>query len=103
MEFKINQLDRDVATGGITTAHWTATKTTGEHTASVYGAQALQPDASASNFVDYADVTEAQVVNWVKSAMGTEAITAMEAALDAQIALAQAPVTASGVPWVTVL
>jgi hypothetical protein len=32
----ISTLDRDVATGFVTTAHWQATAVDGEHTASIY-------------------------------------------------------------------
>ena len=44
-------------------------------------------------------LTEAQVVGWVKAAMGEETVAAQEAAVAAQIEEAKAPKTATGVPW----
>ena len=99
MEFKIVQLERQLPSGGITTAHWTVSKTVGDVTVSSYGAQGFQPDASATNFVAFPQVTEAQVIEWVKAAMGPEGVAALETSLDAQIAAIQTPATATGMPW----
>ena len=99
MDFKIVQLERQLPSGGITVAHWTVSKTTDGVTVSSYGAQGFQPDATASDFVAYAQVTEAQVINWIKAAMGTESVAALEASLDAQIAAIKTPATATGMPW----
>ncbi len=99
MEFKINQLERQLPTGAITTAHWTVSKTLDDVTVGSYGAQGFQPDAAAANFVAFPQVTEAQVITWVKDAMGPEAVAALEASLDAQIAAIKTPVTATGTPW----
>ena len=99
MDFKIVQLERQLPTGGITVAHWTVSKTTDGTTVSSYGAQGFQPDPTASDFVAYAQVTEAQVINWIKAAMGTENVAALEASLDAQITAIKTPATATGMPW----
>lgn len=100
MEFKINQLDRQLSSGAITTAHWTVSKTVGDITVSTYGAQGFPVDPTAPGFVAFPQVTEAQVIEWIKTAMGPEAVAAIEAALDAQILAIQTPVTATGLPWV---
>jgi len=99
MEFKIVQLERQLPSGGITTAHWAVSKTDGEITVGSYGAQGFQPDPTASDFVAYAQVTEAQVIDWIKAAMGTEGVAALETSLDAQIAQIKTPATATGMPW----
>ena len=99
MEFKIVQLERQLPSGGITTAHWTVSKTVGDTTVSSYGAQGFQPDPQATGFVAFPQVTEAQVIEWVKAAMGPEGVAALEASLDAQIAAIQTPATATGMPW----
>jgi hypothetical protein len=99
MEFKIVQLERKLPSGGITVAHWTVSKTTDEITVSSYGAQSFQPDPTASNFVAFLQVTETQVIEWIKTAMGAETVAAIEASLDAQIAQIKTPSTANGVPW----
>ena len=100
MEFKIVQLERQLPSGGITVAHWTVSKTTDGTTVSSYGAQGFQPDPQASDFIAYAQVTEAQVIDWIKAAMGTEGVAALEASLDAQIAQIKTPATATGMPWI---
>ena len=58
--------------------------------ASVYGTQALDT-SDLSNFITFADLTSSDVQGWVEAAMGEEAVTALKAGLDAQIALLITP------------
>ena len=88
--------EHDVATGGITVAHWRCEAADGDFTASAYGTCGFTPDATAVGFKPYAEVTEAEVLAWVH---GTVDKAVTEAALAAQIELAKNPVTASGTPW----
>ena len=67
-------------------AHWRVNATDGTHNASVYGTQAIPYDAS-NTYIPSASLTKAEVIGWVQAAMGATAVTALEAALDAQIAL----------------
>ena len=99
MEFKIVQLERQLPSGGITTAHWTVSKTVDDITVGSYGAQGFQPDPQAQGFTAFPQVTETQVIQWIKDAIGTEGVAALEASLDAQIAQIQTPSTATGMPW----
>ena len=62
MDFKIVQLERQLPTGGITTAHWTVSKTTDDITVSSYGAQGFQPDSTATGFVAFPQETETEPV-----------------------------------------
>ena len=103
MEFKIVQLERQLPSGGITTAHWTVSKTSDGITVSSYGAQGFQPDPTASGFVAFPQVTEAQVIEWIKTAMSVETVAAIEASLDAQIAQIKTPSTANGMPWTSTI
>ena len=89
----ISTLDRDVATGYVTTAHWTATAVDGEHSASVYATVSW---AEGTPAIPYANLTEATVLNWVWESVDKEAT---EASLAAQIALLKNPVKATGTPW----
>ena len=97
----ISTLERTLADGGVTIAHWraTASETVGEDTftASSYGTCGFTPDASAESFIAYADVTEANVLDWCW-ADGVDK-DAVEASLAADIALQKAPTQGSGVPW----
>jgi len=92
--WKINQCDRITADSFIFCAHWTATATDGEYSASIYSTCSW---ADGTPTVPYADVTEAEVLDWCW-ASGVDK-DATEAALAAQIEAQKNPVTAAGVPW----
>jgi hypothetical protein len=90
----ITQTNYEVSNGFITTAHWTATATDGDYTASIYSTCSF---AAAEPAIPYADVTEAQVLAWVwNNGVDKEAT---EAALAQNIELQKNPVTATGTPW----
>jgi hypothetical protein len=93
MQLTINQLNREASTGIITTVHWSASKTSGEHTASSYGSVGL---TASDTVIPFADVTEANVLAWLGTALD---LTEMEAALDAQLAALAAPAVLDGMPW----
>ena len=81
------------------TAHWRMDGTDGEHTAGVYGSVGLTLDPEA-DFTPYADLTEAQVVGWVKDALGEEQVASYEAGAALQIdALVNPPVVTPALPW----
>ena len=54
-------------------------------TASVYGTQSVDT-SDLSDFTAFADLTSSDVQGWVEAAMGADAVTALKAGLDAQIA-----------------
>ena len=100
----IANLERNVADGGVTVAHWRVTESetvgTGDdavtYTASSYGTCGFTPDADADDFVAYADLTEATVLGWVHAEVDQSGI---EASLTANIAEQKNPVLADGMPW----
>ncbi len=51
----------------------------------MYGTQAVSTD-DLSNFINWSSLKESDVQGWVETAMGSDAVTAMKASLDAQIA-----------------
>ena len=90
----ITQCDRLTSDDFITVAHWTATAVDGEYSASIYATCSW---AAGTPTVPYADVTEAEVLQWCwDSGVDKDAT---EAALAAQIEAQKNPVTATGVPW----
>ncbi len=93
MKLTINQLNREASTGIITTVHWSASKTSGEHTASSYGTVGL---TAGDTVIPFADVTEANVLAWLGAALD---LTEMEASLDTQLAALAAPAVLDGMPW----
>ena len=92
MNWKIVQLDRKTADGFVTTAHWTVTAIDGDFSASAYGSVGFSGELTTP----YADLTEAQVLEWVWASVDKDAT---EASLAAQIEAQKNPVSATGVPW----
>jgi hypothetical protein len=96
--FKINNLDRDTADGFVTVAHWTASQESDDFSVSINNTQAFTK-VDGVNLIPYAELTEALVIGWVKTALGADTVAAIDAALTAQTADYQAPKKASGTPW----
>lgn len=92
----ITQCDRLTSDGFITTAHWTCSGVDGEFSASIYSTCSF-PAGTPS--IPYAQVTEAEVLNWCWS--GGVDKDATEAAVAAQIEAKKNPVQEAGVPWAT--
>jgi len=90
----ITTLDRDVATGYVNCAHWTATATDGDYTASIYSTCSW---ADGTPTIPYADLTQETVLGWVWANGVSKQAT--EDALAANIALQKNPTQASGTPW----
>jgi len=94
INWQVTKTDYLVSDGFIQTAHWTATAVDGDYTASIYSTCSW---ADGSPTVPYADVTEAEVLQWVwDSGVDKDAT---EAALAQNIELQKNPVTATGTPW----
>ena len=89
----ITTLEREVSNGFVLTAHWQATATDGDYTASTYSTCSW---AEGTPTIPYADLTQETVLNWVWESVDKQAT---EDALAANIALQKNPVTATGVPW----
>jgi len=92
----IANLERNLADGGVTVAHWRVTEVDGDYSASSYGTVGFTPDASASDFVAYDSLSEATVLGWVQAEVDQDAV---EAALIADIEAQKNPVSGDGMPW----
>jgi len=82
----------------VTTVHWTASDSDGDHTGSAYGSVGLA-EADSGSFTAYADITKANAISWAKAAIGSDEVTAIETSIAAQIAESKTPTVTSGVPW----
>lgn len=81
------------------TVHWRLDGTDGTYAGSVYGSQGITLIEGAT-FTPYADLTEAQVIGWVQSAMGAEQVASYEANVAQQINDQVAPpVVTPDLPW----
>ena len=93
----IAQLERTLDDGGVVVAHWRATATDGDFSASNYGTAGFTPDPSSSDWVAYDSISEDLALSWCfGSGVDKDAI---EESLAAKIELDKNPTQASGVPW----
>lgn len=93
----------DGETDVVFTVHWTLNGTDGTYNGSVYGSVGVTLDPDAP-FTPYADLTKAQVVGWVKTALGEEQVASYEANVAQQIANQIAPpVVTPTLPWIEAL
>ena len=89
----------------ITTVHWTAkdSETVGSgdsavvHSGSASGTLGLAA-ADSKSFIAYTDIKETDVITWVKTALGSDKVTAIETGIAAQITESKTPTTIFGVP-----
>ena len=95
--WQISQMERTLNDGGVVVAHWRATATDGDFSASSYGTAGFTPDPSASDYVPYDSITEEVALGWC-FANGVDK-DAIEASLAANIEAQKNPTQASGVPW----
>jgi hypothetical protein len=92
----IANLERETADGFVFTAHYTVNAKDDTYSAGAYGSLGFErPD----NLIPFADLTEAEVVSWVKEALGADKVTEVEAALQNQLDQQRNPTQAAGVPW----
>jgi hypothetical protein len=101
--WSVVQLDAYPEAGGqsdvVFCVHWRLDGVDGEHAGGVYGSAGVTLDADAP-FAPYASLTEAQVLGWVKDALGEEAVAAYEANVAQQINDQVAPqVVTPPLPW----
>ena len=102
--WSITGLERYTSNDGIEHADWlcSASETVGTgddavtHKARLGGKTHHTPDPSASDFIAFASVTEADVLGWVQAVVGkSDTETKLQAMIDEK----KTPTTATGVPW----
>jgi hypothetical protein len=93
----IAQCEHEVATGGITVAHWRVSAVDGDYSASAYGSCGFTPDPAAPGFVPYALRHRSRGAGWVWGSGVDKDET--EANLAAQIDAQKNPTSEAGLPW----
>ena len=98
--WSIRELERYTSNDGIEHADWlcSASETVGSDTftARLGGKTHHTPDPSAADFIEFADVTESDVIGWVQAVVGkSDTETKLQAMIDEK----KTPTTATGVPW----
>tara|TARA_R100001163_G_C5004684_1_gene152627 strand:+ start:540 stop:857 length:318 start_codon:yes stop_codon:yes gene_type:complete len=100
-EWEINTVERDLSDGYVTKVIYRVkglsdsvekARETGE-------INFTKPESLPSDFVAYDSLTSSTVLDWVTTTLGSDQVTAVETALEAQVNEILTPTTASGVPW----
>ena len=106
----IPTLEHEISDGGVFLIYWSMVAQsdgTPSYSATEGGKLRTTPDASASDFIPYADLTEADVLGWVYDSLIVDDETAAEAkarieadrTAKVQKQIDAAATTASGTPW----
>ena len=101
--WSITQLDYvlslDDQTNVINNSHWQCINSDDQgNQVRVYGSVEIPTD-DLSNFIPYADITEAKALQWTKDALGSEEVAPIEANVTSQLNVIQNPTKGSGMPW----
>jgi hypothetical protein len=94
--WNIANLERETATGKVTTVHYTVDSTDGTYNAGAYGSIGVDGQL----VIPYKDLRKDAVVGWVKDALGGDKVAEIEVALQNQLDEQAAPTKAAGLPWV---
>lgn len=97
--WKIEQCEYNAQTGAIENVHWRLNAVDGDYTDSIYGSQSLNANPNSESFIPYPEVTEQQIIDWVKNELGSERVTEIESIVMAQIEARKTPKTLTGLPW----
>ena len=106
--WSVSNMTRNEADGGVVIVYWSCVATDGTFSATEGGKLRCEPDASADDFVAYADLTEADVLGWVYTSLieGEETADEAKARIEAnrtgkvQGQIDRASAQAEGMPWV---
>ena len=92
--WKISQLERLTETGAVQRVHYYVCIT--DDGSVVKQTESKKVDLTGDVTTPYADLTETQVIGWVKNAIGAEAVTALENEMSESMPLAGVE---DGIPW----
>lgn len=86
-------------TDAVVTVHWRLNGTDGHYASSVYGTVALNYEPGLP-FTPYNELTQDQVVEWVKNALGPDQVKSYEDVISGQIqARAKPSIITPPLPW----
>lgn len=99
IQWAIVNMQRVIDDGFVIIADWTCTASQDNLSSYVYGQQAFPYDPAQPGFIPYDQLTEADVIGWVQTAMGPEQVAGYEANAQGALDKLLHPTTASGTPW----
>ena len=93
--WSISQMERKEVNGFVIRVYYSAIAVDGNYSSSFPGV--CNYTQSGDTFIPYEDLTQDEVIGWVKESLGADKIISVEAELDADIAAQKQFVV--GVPW----
>ena len=97
MDIKIIDLTRYTSNNGVCVVKWKATKKDGQYQAIVGGSEVFHPNPSDENWKPFDELTEADVVLWLKNKK--EWLKSTESRLNKSIEDQKNPPVLHGMPW----
>lgn len=97
VQYKITNLERTIPDGTVVAVQWSAQLKDEAFAASTCGSLTLERDEDSDTFIQFEDLTEEIVIEWLKQTINIEEI---ESNLATQIANQKRPKTAFGMPWI---
>ena len=99
--WQVNTMERDLSDGHVNKVIYRVKGMDGETEKDRATGEVnfTKPSSLPSDFVAYDKLDEATVLSWVKTALGTDEVTAIEKAIEDKIAIINTPVTATGKPF----
>ncbi len=105
--WSVSNMVHEDSDGGVITVYWSMVASDGTYSATEGGKLRLTPDPSSSDYIPYADLTEADVLGWVYNSLiegdetADEAKARVEADRDAKVQgqIDRAASQSDGVPW----
>jgi len=94
--WKIAQLERETADGYVYTVHYTVNAKDDTYSAGAYGSIGLE---RPEELIPFSELTEEQVIEWVKEALGEKKVAEIDQALLNQLEEQRNPSKAAGLPW----
>ena len=101
--WKVEHLDCLPSSGNknkvVSIIHWAVLGSDGNNAITIRGAQSVNY-VEGSPFIEYNDLTEKDVLDWIQPAMGIESVTAIQEKLDSQLAnLLNSTTLGVSLPW----
>ena len=91
----------DGLTNVVKTVHWRLTGVDGNFSDTVYGSEAMDTP-TPQNFIDFENITESDVTEWIEAKMGTERLDSLKSSIASSINLQKNPVKVTlAPPWAT--
>ena len=105
--WSVNDMTHKDSDGGVFVVYWSLDATDGTYSTKAAGKLRCDPDPSASDYIAYADLTEADVLGWVYSSLieGDETAAEAKARIEAertakvQGQIDRAAANSTGLPW----